>query len=720
MKKFLISAAAVGVFLLVLFYGITRYGFYIPLSEHEIHNSFAVQGKSFYVKSSDGVWEKFVIQGVDLTASMPEHTAHSYGATKRDYLRWMEKIQEMGANTIRVYQIMDDDFYNALYEFNMLREEPLYLLQGINVYDTVNYGAGDAYREEFLGNLLKDGRTVVDIIHGKRVVVNNTHGGSGNYFKDISDYVLGFLVGTEWGTDVIAYTNMQKAYSGQYQGDYFTTREDATPFEAMLAEVMDAMVRYESDKYGMQRPVGFINDPQNDPFEYADSYDRVFEKFEKPTDEVVTYARQLKKYNRLDAERVLVGEKNQAGCFAAYRLYDFCENFSEYLSEEQKETLAEVLSSIHKDRSYDGYLDLLGAYHTMPVIAAGFGMSTARGMVSGISQAPLTEQQQGAALLAVYDDMIAGGFAGGFISSWQDQWEKKSWNTAYAQDFENNYLWKDVQTEGQGYGLMEFNSNTCEIDGDIGEWKKEEEVVKAEGITLSARMDGEGLCLMLQGDHLSIDTPLYIPIDVTPNSGSKVFGENGRNLSFDREADFLLCIQGENNTRLLAHARYESVRENFLSQITGENPFIEYPEKNEESFVPVHMVMKNMTMVAELNHDNMYLKYLPLWETGKLNYGNNNPESENYNSQADFCAGEGIEIRIPWAMLNFANPVHRLVHGDYYENYGVDFQEIKSLGLGIGYGKEKILMKDFVLKWQISNYEERLKQSYYLIQSSWR
>lgn len=39
-------------------------------------------------------------------------------------------IQELGANTIRVYTILHDDFYNAFYDYNTAREaageEPLW------------------------------------------------------------------------------------------------------------------------------------------------------------------------------------------------------------------------------------------------------------------------------------------------------------------------------------------------------------------------------------------------------------------------------------------------------------------------------------------------------------------------------------------------------------------------------------------------------------------
>ena len=61
-----------------------------------------------------------------------------------------------------------------------------------------------------------------------------------------------------------AYTDHNIIRSQSYQGTYFTTRDDATAFEAMLAQVMDEVTLYESKKYKTQRPIGFINDPAND------------------------------------------------------------------------------------------------------------------------------------------------------------------------------------------------------------------------------------------------------------------------------------------------------------------------------------------------------------------------------------------------------------------------------------------------------------------------
>lgn len=718
MKKFLMASACVGGALILMFYAVTRYGFYISLKEKDISADFITQEKEFYKVTGDGEKQSIKIKGVDVTASKPEHTAHEFAASKKDYMRWMKLISEMGANTIRVYQVMDSDFYDALYEFNETAKEPLYFIQGINVYDKYNYGIGDAYQEDFYGSLVSDGRTVVDIIHGKRMIVNNTRGGNGNYRHDVSKYALGILVGSEWSSDKIAYTDMQKAYEGGYQGTYFETGKDASCFETMLAKVMDQIVIYESKKYGLQRPVGFVTDPQNDPFEYADSYNADFDKYEKPVPEIVTYARQLNKFNLLDAENIHTTDENLGGYFVGYHLYDFCHDFSLYLSKEEKERLKDILPKINKERSYDGYLDLLGMYHSMPVIAAGFGMSSARGIVSETSFGPLTEKEQGLALKRIYEDMMAAGFAGGFISAFQDEWDKKTWNTSYAQDFENNDLWKDVQSEGQGYGLMEFDSNTCEVDGSDEEWSKADFVFSKDGSKVYARMDGEGLALLIK--NIDVDGTYVLPIDVTAESGSDTY--ETMDVTFDKNADFVLCLSGKEDSRLLVQTRYEAIRENYLKEYKGEDPFLEIPVKNDKQFLPVHMVIKNMTMVKQLTKENMYLKYLPLWETGKLRYGNNNPESDDYDSLADFCFGENlIEVRIPWALLNFANPSYRLVHKDYYTNYGVEFKEVKTIGIGLGTEKEKdIALVDFQLKWRKLKYTERLKDSYRVIQKMWR
>ena len=114
------------------------------------------------------------------------------------------------------------------------------------------------------------------------------------------------------------------------------------------------------------------------------------------------------------------------------------------------------------------------------------------------------------------------------------------------------------------------------------------------------------------------------------------------------------------------------------------------------------------------------------FETGRLTYGNANPNSENFNSIADFIAcGEYIEIRLPWQLLNFADPSRMTIHDDYYNgNYGVDYISIDEMYVGIAETEsdDRIPLYAKELKgWGNDvTYHERLKSSYYVMQSIWR
>lgn len=713
MKKFLIAALTLLAVFCGGWYGIFQSGFYLDLRpDAPVSAAFRTEGKELLRQNKEGGWEPFLIRGVDVSSSLPGHYAAEFAPEEEDYLRWLTAIGEMGANTVRVNTIMDEDFYNAVYSYNSASQEPLFLMQGIQVSDAANQGKEDAYHEDFLGRLLEDGKTAVDVIHGRRVIASSEMSGTGNYRQDISPWVIGYLVGQEWNADTVAYTDHSLARTGEYQGFYFQTGEDATAFEAMLAQVMDTLVGYESDKYKVQRPIGFICDPSMDFLVYAQEYDH-----------------QLNKYCYLDAERVMPTKNLISGYFAAYRLYDFCPDFSRYLSEGQKAELGGLLDHLDADAPYNGYLQLVAAHHTIPVIAAGYGFSSARGAVSP-EREPLTEREQGQALMEVDEAAREAGWTGVFISTWQDIWERRSWNTAFATILTRNYLWHDLQTEGQNFGLMAFEpgkeQRACVLDGNPGEWKEEDRVLSAGGLTLSARQDEEGLYLLLRGKGVSPDKTLYLPIDITGESGSTECAEPA--LTFDRAADFLLCVEGRESSRLLVQERYDAVRENFLWELTGENPFVVFPAADSANFVPVTMVLENNSIIsasealtlspAELTRR----RALGIWETGRLIHGNGDPTSADYNSLADFCFGEEcVEIRLPWLLLNVADPSQPRAHRDYYEYYGVRSQRISEIWLGAGDGSAAIGLNPLPLQgWKFPSARERLKESYYVARDAWK
>ena len=705
MKRFVTASVLLLALALGVYWAVYYNGFYLPSGEERsaVKPPFRTEGKKL-CRWDGQKYTDITLRGVDVSSSQPGHYATSYEVSKEDYLRWFEAIGEMGANAVRAVNIMDDDFYNGLYDYNMTHSQPLYLLQGTSVEDSVGDGSRDAYDEAFLDMLLEDGRTLVDIIHGRKDLPAVGIRSGGVYRKDISPWVAGFLVGTMWYPDTISYTDNSSIRSGAYRGTYFQTKEDATPFEAAMARIMDGITAYETEKYGTQRPVGFLCDPACDFLEYEE-----------------IYARQLGKHAQTDPEHVLPTDAMEAGCFAAYRLYDFCDSFADRLSVRQKQSLIGQLSGLPEDQPYGGYLELLSRYHTIPVVAAGYGISSGRGAVVR-DRAPLTEKEQGQKLAEISRTLEFDGWAGGFISTWQDEWERTGWNTAFAAVPSEHYLWHDLQTEGQNFGLMAFEPGAeavCILDGDPSEWEAEDVLMEQDGLKLSARYDAEGLYLLLEGTDRG--ETVYIPLDVSPEMGSSIC--EVPSLSFQREADLLLCLDGVSNSRLLVQERWNPMRERFLYETEGDDPFIYFPEKN-GNFVPIYMAVQNPMMVDSLSPDARVLQRLGIWETGKLIHGSEKREEEDYDSLSDFCFGQGcVEIRLPWLLLNVGSPASMSVHRDYYVYYGVEFRTVREIGIGMARenGDGPVSMGSFRLKgWTGLEYRERLKDSYYIMQDYWR
>ena len=105
--------------------------------------------------------------------------------------------------------------------------------------------------------------------------------------------------------------------------------------------------------------------------------------------------------------------------------------------------------------------------------------------------------------------------------------------------------------------------------------------------------------------------------------------------------------------------------------------YVNTPEVDSPTFKPIYMAVTLQDVVPPED------KRTPSGEkaeTGALHYGNADPAAEDYDSLADFCfSDDGVEIRIPWQLLNFSDPSQMLIHDDYYSCYGVENLQIESL-----------------------------------------
>lgn len=713
MKRFLIVCAAILAVVLVYLFLADQTGLYIDFSPNREVTTFTkVVGKEIYVDEGAGM-EPFEIRGVDMGVGIPGHFATDYAIDKATYLRWFEMIQEMGANCVRVYTILPDDFYNALYEYNVNREEPLYIIHGLWLNDYILNSHRSAFDDEFIGALIEDSRVLVDILHGNKRFSLNEDLGSGTYNRDVSPWVLGYILGVEWEDTTVAYTDHMDDDKNEYIGEYMYTTEDATPFEAMLAQVGDRIIGYETNRYKTQRLVAFSNWPTTDPLDWGEMVSYYFRKFAK-----------------VDVEHIRTTDAFIAGQFASYHIYPYYPDYYGFM-----DTIGEVvpgMADFVEDgvfNSYRAYLAAINQHHTMPVVVSEYGVPSARGRAqtdrnTGRSQGGLSEKEQAEALVQCYEDVVASGCAGTVIFSWQDEWFKRTWNTMAYTDLTKTPYWSDVQTNEQHFGLLTFDpgkeKSVCYVDGDVSEWEDATPVVSQDGYTLYLKYDEESIYLRIHKEGLDLETDkLYVPLDITPKSGSTT--ALGYAATFERAADFLLVLDGKENSEVLVQQRYEALRAMYSHRVYLEDAYLNPPAADTDVFTSIRMILQVPTDPRE-ELANTGFDTADTYDTGRLRHGNGNPESPDFDSLADFCInGDNVEIRLPWLLLNFSNPSEMMIHDDYYENYGVENLQISSIHLGVGPVGADIQMGEAKLSgWGRSvTYHERLKEGYYALQSIW-
>lgn len=698
MKKYLLCVIGLIILTFFSFLNYFVFDFYIKTNK-KIYAFTKTDSNTIYLNDIP-----YVIKGVNIGAGIPGHFATDYAIDKKQYKRWFKQIQDMGANTIRVYTILSPDFYNAFYEYNEKNDNPLYLLHGVWVNDYIQNSKRDAYSKDFGEKLLSDTKVMIDVIHGRKYIPPNSSYANGLYTKNISKWTIGYILGVEWEDVTVAYTNHKNTVPA-YKGEYISAKDNATAFSSLLAYIGDNSVKYESEKYGEQRLLAFSNWPTTDPITYSEK--------------VSTY---FKKSAKVDVEELEFSEKFIGGTFASYHIYPYYPDYLNY--EENKEQYVDSTGNIN---TYYAYLKKLSEHHNIPVIISEFGVPTSRAVASldrnkGFDQGNMTEEEQGLALISMYKSILEANCNGGIVFTWQDEWFKRTWNTMANVDLNHTAYWSDAQTNEQYFGLLSFDPGKTKsivyIDGDISEWTENDVISEQDDNTISMKYDEKYIYLLANIKDYNKEQKIYIPIDTTQKSGTTK--TNISSNTYNRDIDFLIEISGENNSRVYVHEYYDALLAIHAQRIIGKDIYINKPDKKSTSFNKINLILQTATALLENVQDGTS----EIAETGKLEYGNANPNSQNYNSLADYIInGEYIEIRIPWQLLNFSNPSKMMIHDDYFEHYGIEEQKIEKMYIGLGTeSTEKIILHKAMLKgWNNKvTYHERLKKSYYILQKYWK
>ena len=691
MKKYLIICFSIVLFLFGIYY-LYFYTSFTLISHEDVQASIKTDGKSFMLNNNN-----FSIKAISLSMTIPQSDGISKNISKATYLRWFELIQDMNVNSIQIATIASPEFYQALKEYNLNNDTPLYLIQGIDAGSYEKNSTADYFDKSLKDKLIRDAKIMIDVIHGKRIIANSSVYPSGRFLSDVSKWTIAYIIGTEWNDVTVEYTNQLRKEDTVYEGTYLKTTEDSKPFERILTEIGDKIISYESRKYGEQRLISFGNTPQTDPFQYDIAITDYFNKF-----------------TTIDMEHIKQTDKVKSGLFASYQAYS---SYPDYYS----------LSEIAYEDTYYEYLKSLNIHHTIPVIISEFGYSTSRSTQKNTlnvnyGNGIYTEEEQGKMIIKSINTMKKAGISGFVIREWQDNWANNTWNTMHAVDTTRSSYWHDVETSTQGYGILSFDPGKKEtkvvLDGKKEEWTKEDIVLKDNELTLSAKYDQVYLYLLVEKNNLDLDNDiLYIPIDTTNRSGTKTSDID--NLTFDQNVDFLIKINGNDNSKIMVQERYNTLRAVYGRKVYFTDSYEKdnIPRKDSNKFEDIYLITSTQNLLRE-NGTYLIQNEVTRVNTGKLTYGNGNPNSKEYNSLSDYySSGNQIEIRIPWQLLNFSDPTKMKIHDDYYEKYGVESYEIDKIQLGLGDGSKTISLKEYKLekKKQEASYHERLKKSYQII-----
>jgi len=674
-----------------------------------------VQGQSFEVLK-DGKWEPIVFKGVNIGMGKPGAFPGEAAITEEEYYQWFQQIAEMNANTIRIYTLHPPGFYRALGKYNEKHpDKPLYILHGVWINEEGLADSLDAYNEETLKDFQLEMKRMVDVIHGNMYVEPKVGHASGLYDVDVSKYVIGWVLGIEWYPHMVVGTNEKHATIGQYNGTYFETK-NATPFEHWLAEQMDLITVYEKDKYNWLRPMSFTNWVTTDLLKHPS---------EPSEDEDLVGVNPNVIYTK--------GEMQSPGQFASYHVYPYYPDFFNF----DKDYLNYVDFRGHKN-SYAGYLKELHEAHRMPVLIAEFGIPASRGKthenVYGWNQGQMSEQAQGETLQHLFEDIMHEGLLGGLVFTWQDEWFKRTWNTMDYDDPNRRPFWSNAQTNEQQFGLLSFDRLKVKVDGNTEEWKGTQlyDTTPSDSTDFAVDYDEKYLYLKIKNDILQKTSPRIL-LDVVPEQGN-TSATSIKDMTFSNGIDFIVELNKDGNSRVVIDEYYDFYDYFYGYRLKMISPRMPVITKNSGKFSPIYYVLNKQLYLPEQNITTDFSAY----ETGKLLQGNANPEAKDYNSLVDYTWTENnvVELRIPWLLIQSKDPSQREFMGDLYKDGEKASVKVDNIYIGALFvDKEgKVIQslpeaKNHVLppltaysweKWETPKYQERLKQSYFILQKMFK
>lgn len=696
---------------------------YIEGSDYS-YNTRSRQGEQFIEIYEDGQWVPFNVKGVNMGMGKPGYFPGEAAITESEYFRWFKQIGAMNANAIRVYTLQSPSFYKALHEYNLIALEPLYFFHGAWVVEEYIAEHENMFASEVTDPFHLEISHVIDAVYGNAVIDRVVGHAYGEYTIDVSDYLLGWIVGIEFSGDTVFETNQKNIGMPQYHGTYIET-VDADPFEIWLAQSMEYTVNYEISNYKKAHLVSYTNWPTTDVISHPTELD---EKEDK---------------DKVDPNMIRTTDKFIPGQFYSFHIYPYYPDFID-------ESYSDYIDKNGNANAYAGYLNHLMQFLDLPSVITEFGIPASRGITHsgqlGRNQGGHSEDSQGYHVTSLFNDLINERYGGGLVFTWQDEWFKRTWNTMDFDNPDRRPYWSNYQTNEQYFGILSFESGQYEsaihVDGRLNDW----EVLNSQPLYEASQNDSlqrlyvhhDARYLYLRLDYNDFDseqikTKVYF--DTLSNQGNKSLQEI--NKQYEDGFEFMLDIKNKDEVELYIDSYYDTYYYIYGHRLKFLNTLEHATIKNNGVYHPIRLILSREYRGKTDDGQELYRPYEDV-VTGKLLRGTSNPyDDEQFNSIADYFVDdeEGfIEVRLPWLMLNFTDPSLLEVVTDLYKvddgvikgqtTDGIRFAAISTTNNKVE--TLPIMNSDFIKKDQLKRYEwitwdhplyhERLKKSYYDLQ----
>ena len=379
-----------------------------------------------------GKFQPLWIEGINLGVGVPGTQPGELAPTEEQYDAWFDAMSRHGFDTLRIYTLHYPRFYDALERHNLAHpERPLRVLHGIWLDEELP--APDLYSADDFSERIAE---TVDAAHGSIEIPARFGRAYGTYETDISRWVVGWVIGREVYPEEVLATDEAHASERSLVGEAFCV-DDANPTTVWVGRSLDAVVAYERDTYGQERPVSFSSwptlDPLTHPTEVAGS-----------TEDAASF--DLNAITPCDAP---------AGLFATYHAYPY---YPDFVSDEPGYS---EFSDDEGVNNYLGYLTALADHYNMPLLIGEVGVPSSWGSahesVSGMDHGGHDEQTQMEMNARLMRTSWESGTAGAVLFAWMDEWWKPTWITDPL-DFprDRRPLWWNVSAPEQNYGLYSF------------------------------------------------------------------------------------------------------------------------------------------------------------------------------------------------------------------------------------------------------------------------